>query len=189
MKVRIDSLSFTRRPKLIFVHILALFGFVLLTGFEARAERIEGTFRYERQGGAKRPITFAKVEIWRFAPRALGVWTWCHDGDATTDGTGKFSRNMTFVQSGVIYAVRVFATNNAAVVWEKDTVNTWFYREPTGSDGNPLHHTVETSSDVKTFDSISPTRPRSCISALRTQCVTALTMPPRTGTRDISDIR
>src|ERR1043165_6152419 len=122
MKVRIASLSFTRRSKVIFAQVLALFGFVLLTGFEARAEKVEGTFRYARQGGSLRPIAFADVEIWRFAPRALGIWTWGHDGDATTDSNGKISKNMPFVQSGVIYAVRVFAKNYAAVAWEQDSV-------------------------------------------------------------------
>jgi hypothetical protein len=154
MKVRIESLSFTTRPKVIFAQFLALFGFILISGLEARAERIEGTFRYEREdGNSTRPIAFANVEIWRFAPRALGIWTWGHDGDATTDSTGKMSKDMPFVQSGVIYAVRVFATNYAAVVWEGDTVSPIsFYREPTGPDGNPMHQTVNTSSDVRTFD-------------------------------------
>lgn len=153
MKVRIASLSFTRRSKLIFAQILALFGFVLLTGFEARAEKIEGTFHYARQSGSLRPIAFANVEIWRFAPRALGIWTWGHDGDATTDVNGKISQDMPFVQSGVIYAVRVFASNYAAVVWEKDSISPIsFFREPTGSDGNPLHRTVNAPSDVLPFD-------------------------------------
>jgi Ig-like domain from next to BRCA1 gene len=151
MKVRFDSLSFTRRPKLFFVHFLALLGFVLLSGFDARAETIKGTFRYQRQDGTMRPIKFAKIEIWRFAPRALGVWAWWHDGDATTDVDGKFTKNMEFVQSGVIYAVRVYATNNAAIVWKKDTVGQWFYREP-GPEDNPLQQTVETATDEKVFD-------------------------------------
>lgn len=153
MKVRIASLLFRSRPNIIFVQILALFGFVLLTGFEARAEKVEGTFRYARQGGSLRPIAFANVEIWRFAPRALGIWTWGHDGDATTDSNGRISKDMPFVQSGVIYAVRVFASNYAAVAWEKDSVSPIsFYREPGGAEGNPIQRTVNTPSDVLPFD-------------------------------------
>ena len=155
MKVRIENLSFTKRSKLIMAQILALFGFVLLTGFEARAERIEGRFFYGKGSGnvtTTKYISFAKVEIWRYAPRALGVWAWGHDGDATTDAHGKISKNMPFVESGVIYAVRVFATNYAAVVWPVTISPIPFYREPTGPDGNPLNQTVNASSDVLTFD-------------------------------------
>jgi len=151
MKVQVDTLSFSRRHKLILVQFLALFGFILLSGFDAKAETVKGKFQYQRQNGSMRPIRFAKVEIWRFAPRAFGVPAWGHDGDATTDVNGEFTKNMEFVQSGVIYAVRVFATNHAAIVWKRDTVGQWFYREP-GPEGSPIQRTVQTSSDELPFD-------------------------------------
>lgn len=153
MKVRTDFLSFRSRPGVIVAQILALFGFILLTGFDARAERIEGTFLYARQDGSMRPIRFAKVEIWRFAPRAFGIWSWGHDGDATTNAEGTISKDMPFVQSGVIYGVRVFATNYAAVVWEQNTASPIsFFREPTEPDGSPMNKTVNDPSDVLPFN-------------------------------------
>jgi hypothetical protein len=134
------------------MQMMALCGIILLGSLAAKAETVQGTFRYARQNGAQRPIAHANVEIWRFAPRAFGIWGWGHDGDAVTDANGHISREMQFVQNGVIYAVRVFATNYAAVVWPKDAISAVsFFKEPTGADGNPINLTVNFPSDVLDF--------------------------------------
>ncbi|NMR18934.1 hypothetical protein [Cellulomonas fimi] len=81
--------------------------------------RVTGRFTYADTSGAptvQRPIAFAKVEVWRFAPRALGVWTWAPEATVTTDANGVVDTTLPFGQSGILYELRLFATNYAAVV-------------------------------------------------------------------------
>lgn len=127
----------------------------------AHAETITGTFRYTDSGGVLRPIAFATVEIHRFAPRTLGVWAWGIDATVSTDSSGSISVPMQFVTNGVVYGVKVFATNYAAVVWPNDALHAVpFHREP-GQPGRIINRTVSSRADVLDFsfdftDSWSP---------------------------------
>ena len=58
---------------------------------------------------------------------------------------------MPFAGDGVVYGIRVFATNNAAIVWPNDAVHTLpFHREP-GEDDGRIIHLKGSSSDVLDF--------------------------------------
>jgi hypothetical protein len=108
---------------------LAFAGSTLLVSAVA-AETIQGTMAYA-DTNAQRPITLAKVEVWRFAPRTLNIWSWGADATVRTDMNGFFSVDMPFSDPEVLYAVRVFATNDAAVVWPNDAAHTVpFFAEP-----------------------------------------------------------
>lgn len=112
----------------------------------AFGETVRGHFTYSDTNGAK-PIASAKVEIWRYA-----YWTWANAATVWTNSDGRFEQPMPFLGSGVVYAVRVFATNAGAVVWPDDVVHTFpFYREP-GEPGTKYTRTVRTSTDVADFD-------------------------------------
>ena len=103
--------------------------------------RVTGKFRYaDRSEGAStlRPIAHAEVEIWRYKPRSnlWGVWGWARDATTTTDANGAISVAMPYERSGIVYGVRVLATNYAAVVWPNDPVHAGpFYQEPGQPDG------------------------------------------------------
>ncbi len=89
----------------------------------AHADTVTGTFRY-LDGSVQRPIAFANVEVWRYAPRFLGIWSWAADGVTTTDAGGSVNLPMPFVGPGVTYAVRVYAANYAVTVWPTDAPHT-----------------------------------------------------------------
>ena len=134
-------------------YLPALLAMLFLAGAQAQAETVKGTFRYLDSDGTRRPIKFAKVEVWRFAPRFLGIWGWANDATITTDGQGKISKPMPFVTSGVIYGVKVFATNSAAVVWPFNQPFTQpFYQEPGQPDGAIINKTAFSPGDVLIFD-------------------------------------
>lgn len=117
----------------------------------ALAETITGTFRYADSGGVIRPIASAKVEIHRFAPRALGIWSWGLDATVATNTDGSISVAMPFLANGVVYGVKVFATNYAALVWPNDALHTVpFHREP-GEPGRITNRTVVSRTDVLDF--------------------------------------
>src|SRR3712207_7867484 len=91
-----------------------------------------------------RPIAGVRVEIWRFAPHIGSLWTWAHDETTTTDDQGRISVRFPFQEKGIIYALRVTATNEAAVVWPNDAVHTVpFHQEPGQPDGTNMHRTAE----------------------------------------------
>lgn len=102
---------------------------------------VTGTFSYSDTAGP-RPIAAAKVEVWRFSPGAAGVWTWRPERTVTTDAAGRIATSFPFDSQGVIYALRVFATNYAAVVWPNGAAHTVpFHAEP-GAPAAPIHRTV-----------------------------------------------
>lgn len=121
--------------------------------------RVTGTFRYldtdtdPATGQARRrPIAFAKVEIWRFAPHVGPVWTWARDATTTTDANGSISVSMPFDTSGIVYSLRVTATNYAAVVWPNDAVHTVpFHQEPGEPDGAHIRRTAAFPGDTLDF--------------------------------------
>ena len=117
---------------------------------------VTGTFRYSDTNPAgaalMRPIAGVKVEVWRFAPHAGPVWTWAHDRSATTDANGRISVSFPFQEPGIIYALRITATNDAAVVWPNDAVHTVpFHQEPGQPDGAKIHRTANTAGATLDF--------------------------------------
>jgi Ig-like domain from next to BRCA1 gene len=115
--------------------LLALF---LLAGAPAQAETVTGTFRYvdyedfgNLYDNVSRPIAHAKVEIWRLAPRFLGIWSWGMDRRVWTDANGSINVDMPWAAPGVVYALRVYAANEHMTVWWHDTphVGESFYQE------------------------------------------------------------
>src|ERR1044071_2703816 len=107
--MRVLEITSLMKSKRRLIYLPALLAMLFLAGAQAQAETVKGTFRYLESDASRRPIKFAKVEIWRFAPRFLGIWGWANDATITTDRDGKISQQMPFVASGVIYGVRVFA--------------------------------------------------------------------------------
>lgn len=125
----------------------------LLAGGTARAETLRGTFNYHDSADLQlHPIIDAKVEVWRYAPGFLGIWGWGKASTVYTDDSGSINTQLALVASGEVIALRVFATNHAAVVWPESTVHTTpFYREPGEPDGQPIHRTARSNSDVLSF--------------------------------------
>jgi hypothetical protein len=115
------------KSKIILTQLLLIFGVVLFSGFEARAARIEGTYQYLRHDGSQRPIKYAKVEIMKLVAGGFGSPPIQLEkiAEANTDGNGKFSKDLPFNSTEFI-TVKVYASNYAAVVWEKDTIGKQF---------------------------------------------------------------
>ncbi|MFI6076393.1 hypothetical protein ACIA5C_33105 [Actinoplanes sp. NPDC051343] len=111
---------------------------------------VTGTFTYQDTGGP-RPIAFAQVEVWRFEPRTLGIWGWAKDFTIATDANGKVSARYGFDEPGVIYALRIFASNYAAVVWPDDAHTEPFREQPGEPDGQVIERTVQQAGDVLDF--------------------------------------
>jgi hypothetical protein len=166
-----QSFRVTRGAYVALVLIIMFGVLAALAAPPAHATTVKGTFKYTdrqyswdntskqwKETRTDRPIVGAKVEIWRFRPRFLGIWTWDKDATAWTDPNGSISVNMPFAQNRVVYGIRVFATNDAAVVWPGD--NFWweqkfntipFYSEPREGDGQIMHKTESSPSSVLDF--------------------------------------
>jgi hypothetical protein len=95
----------------------------------------------------QRPISFARVEVWRYAPRALGIWTWGNDATLVTNANGDIAKSFSYSYSGVVYALRVFPENRGGRVVSPGGV----YFEP-GYPAGPLHRTATTKGQVLRFD-------------------------------------
>jgi len=83
----------------------------------AWAETVTGRLSYDDRSttpSRAHPIVGARVEVWRFRPRTLGIWAWGRDATAKTDHVGTFRVNLPFSAAGVTVALRVFTENNAA---------------------------------------------------------------------------
>ncbi|MGK5114446.1 hypothetical protein [Geodermatophilus sp. CPCC 205506] len=112
---------------------------------------VTGSFTYQ-DGTRPRPIAFAEVEVWRFAPRILGIWAWGKDFSLTTDAAGRISARYGYDGPGIIYALRIFASNYAAVVWPNDAVHSEPFREQPGEpDGAPIQRTTTNAGQVMDF--------------------------------------
>jgi hypothetical protein len=107
-----------------------LVGVLLTIGLSARAETVNGTFKYRDSDRTLRPIISTRVEIWRHAPRFLGIWAWGADAAVPTNSNGSISVNMPFVASGVTYQVRVYAADAGAVVHQIQNLTADFYDVP-----------------------------------------------------------
>ena len=148
-------MSYSSSIKQIGIVLSGLVASAFVTATPTLGETIKGTFRFAdanpTSGAVQlRPIAFANVEIWRFAPRS-GIWTWNLDATTTTDANGSFSQPMNFVANGVVYGVKAFATNYGATVWPNDALHTVpFHRQP-GQPGVIINQTVASSSDELDF--------------------------------------
>lgn len=112
---------------------------------------VTGTFRYADTGGL-RPIAFADVEVWRYANHGFGVWSWAKDRTVTTDENGRINTTFEYGEQGIVYAVRVTATNYAAVVWPNDAAHTVpFHQEPGEPDGANIHRTATLPNQTLSF--------------------------------------
>lgn len=138
--------------------LVVLCALAALGASPAQATEVTGTFKYKDTNPTTgeqtdRPITGAKVEIWRFRSRCLFcLWTWGKDGETTTDANGRISVNMAFAGNGVVYGLRVFATNDAAIVWPNDAAHTLpFHREPGQDDGRIINHIERSPTAVLDF--------------------------------------
>jgi hypothetical protein len=111
-----------------------LLAVLLLASFPAHAERVQGLFTFQdSKDNTARPINNAKVEIWRFAPRFLGIWSWGMDQRVWTDSNGWIDVEMPWAGADVLYRVRVYAANDHITVWPHDTAHTgesWYNELP-----------------------------------------------------------
>jgi hypothetical protein len=101
---------------------------------------LTGTFRYQDSNG-DRPIAGATVEVWTEEPRdpfgIIRYWDKAYTRRTSSDGSLRVS---VAHKPGVNvkYALRVFASNDAAIVMPGTAVNvTPYYVEPPGPDGSP----------------------------------------------------
>lgn len=111
------------------VAALAALALTLAAAAPAGAETVRGTLRFLDGDNVAEPIANAKVEIRRFRARPF-IWFWDTDLTVTTDASGFFQASLPFVEPGVEWALRVFATNGATQVFTQDIYTTPFYREP-----------------------------------------------------------
>jgi hypothetical protein len=153
-----QSFRIPRGAYVALVLVVMLGALAALAAAPAHATTVKGTFQYKDKNPVTevetdRPIVGAKVEIWRFRSRCfLCPWTWDKDATTTTDANGSISVNMPFAGNGVVYGVRVFATNGAAIVWPNDAVHTLpFHREPGQDDGQIINRTERSAGDVLDF--------------------------------------
>jgi outer membrane protein assembly factor BamB len=125
----------------------------------ARAETISGTFTFADTDPTgtfptvQRPIAGARVEIWTCVPGFLGACTWGFDTPTKTNGAGSITTAL-IRPPGTLYALRVFATNDAAVVW-RHSVPTYpsvpFYAQPGVPSGSEIVLSASTPSSVLNF--------------------------------------
>jgi hypothetical protein len=124
-----------------------------LTGALTTAETITGTFKYQDSRGP-RPVAEAKVEIRRFAPSFLLLWTWTTT-TTMTDANGVINVPFKFAVPGVVYEVKVFATNRGAVVLPNGVnmpgLTPPFHQQPGEPDGAPMQLKAQNQYDVLDF--------------------------------------
>ena len=126
----------------------AIVAAAVLAAPAAHADTVTGTFTFADTNGQPMPIVDAKVEVWRFRPMFVtwGAWTWNNDFTGATAIDGSFTTTLPFAVPGVVYGLRVFATNNAAQVFIQDNVFTPFWREP-GLPEREIQRAVTTAFD------------------------------------------
>jgi hypothetical protein len=117
---------------------------------------LRGTFSYIDDGPSattfQRPIAGATVEIWRYAPGFLGIWTWGLFATTATGADGAVSFSTPIGTSGTVYAMRLFATNDAARVYPQTVLDPGgpYWTEP-GEPGAPIQRTAWNPGDVLDF--------------------------------------
>src|SRR4029077_5653164 len=144
-----------RRLALSLSIVVAALGFAA----SARAETITGKFQYLDRDrnfdgsvttSTLRPIVGATVEVYACAPGAS-----CDSSPSATvptDGAGKISVSIPR-PTGTPYALRVYATNDAAVVWPKVVIPTGpYYQQPGEPHGTPITRVVHSPTDTLEFN-------------------------------------
>jgi Ig-like domain from next to BRCA1 gene len=126
---------------------------LLVASAPARAETITGEFSYRDFGdNTLRPIFDSKVEIWRFKPGPLGSWEGSKEGEAWTDLAGRISVEMPWVTSGVVYALRVYASNGHVTVLGLQSTRPFYGETPrqTVSDPDEVLDFTHSFTDIET---------------------------------------
>ena len=124
----------------------------------ALAERVTATLKFVDGNGQKAPIRRATVEIWRKYGSFIPVW---HDDfTVTTDESGRIDFTVppsADVGPGAVYGLRVYATNDAAIVRFRDRPQDAMYAQP-GPPGAAIQLVSNSPSDVLDFswDFIDP---------------------------------
>lgn len=117
----------------------------------ATAETVTATLSYRDGDGGINMIANARVEVWAIN----GICCWHQiagpvEGAFRTDANGVLRAPGLNEGIGAEYALRVFATNPAAQVFQQDLYTVPFYREP-GLPGPEIKRRVVTSSDTLDF--------------------------------------
>ena len=128
---------------------LAAITLMLLTASLANAETIVGRFRYLDSDQQFRPIAHAKVEVWTFQPRFWFVWLWGKVAEVQTDANGFVHHEQRIGVRDAVVALRVHASNYAAVVWPNDNVPIHLetYWTAPLANGKPIEHKVRNGND------------------------------------------
>jgi hypothetical protein len=117
--------------------LLVVIGIVSVTASVAPelalAERVTATLEFADGTGSPAPIRRARVEIWR----KTGLF-WHHDYTTSTNDDGKldFTVPASDYVPGAVFGIRVYATNEAAVVRFRDRPAEAMYSQP-GLPGQP----------------------------------------------------
>src|SRR5688572_14018875 len=101
----------------------------LLWALPAEATVVTGTFPYADAAGLM-PIRNAVVEIWYKGTGLFDV-NWCSAGSVRTNSAGRFT--FTDGRSAGTYSVRVYATNDAVIVYPVDLHFGAWYASPPNS--------------------------------------------------------
>ena len=116
----------------------------------ASAERVKATLTFADGNGGQSPIRRATVEIWR---RYGAIPMWHDDFTVTTDESGSFDFIVPpslEVGPGAVFGLRVYATNDAAIVRFRDRPQDAMYAQP-GPPGAPIQRVSSGSSAVLPF--------------------------------------
>ena len=109
---------------------------------DTRQVLVTGTLTFDDKSGSQiAPIRNGSVEIWRYRPRFLGIWSWGASGDAfgTTDDLGHYGIVLDYVGSNFDYGMRIVAKNYAAAAVNNFDVQMWTEPE---YDGEVEHRRV-----------------------------------------------
>jgi hypothetical protein len=95
-------------------------------------------------GSFQRPIANAKVELWVRPPGLISVWS--KFATTSTDAAGNVSYPTPLITPGATYAIRVFATNDAAAVSPQTGIDLGgaYWTEP-GDPGAPIQRRADTT--------------------------------------------
>jgi hypothetical protein len=117
-----------------FARLLVLIGIVSVAVAAAPgvalAEKVKATLTFADGTGKPAPIRRATVEIWR---KYGGIPVWHNDFTVTTDEQGRIDFTVppsAWLGPGAVYGLRVYATNDAAIVRFRDRPQDAMYSQP-----------------------------------------------------------
>lgn len=97
------------------------------------------------------PLSGNKVELWRGSKGFLGITSWESFATVHLDSDGRLSQSVAF-DPDVTYALRIFATNDAAVVYPATVIDVGgsFFARP-GDDGHEIKLRADASGQALDF--------------------------------------